>query len=172
MSKKHEMGTDEYLKYLQSETPGELETNYNESVEEFIREVKKAKDDQKKKHFSMTFDNPLKGFPYNEQFGFDKNLQEIEEALESMQERIDFHKKSPAEKSGSEFDRKKEVNGYKKIIKDIEKINKFHSKFQYNNRAAGPHKVFEALQQVERVCYDMIAEIERGKWDGKVTLED
>ena len=26
MSKKHEMGTDEYLKYLQSETPGELET--------------------------------------------------------------------------------------------------------------------------------------------------
>ena len=50
MSKKHEMGTDEYLKYLQSETPGELETNYNESVEEFIREVKKAKDDQKKKN--------------------------------------------------------------------------------------------------------------------------
>ena len=95
MSKTHEMGTDEYLKYLQSETPGELETSYNESVEEFIREVKKAKDDQKKKHFSMTFDNPLKGFPYNEQFGFDKNLQEIEEALESMQERIDFHKKSP-----------------------------------------------------------------------------
>jgi len=172
MSKKHEMGTDEYLKYLQSETPGELETNYNESVEEFIREVKKAKDDQKKKHFSMTFDNPLKGFPYNEQFGFDKNLQEIEEALESMQERINFHKKSPAEKSGSEFDRKKEINGYKKIIKDVEKLNKFHEKFQYNNRASGPHKMFYALQEVERVCYDMVAAIERGKWDGKVTLED
>ena len=114
MSKKHEMGTDEYLKYLQSETPGELETNYNESVEEFIKEVKKAKDDQKKKHFSMTFDNPLKGFPYNEQFGFDKNLQEIEEALESMKERIDYHKKSPAELKGSEFDRKSEINGYQK----------------------------------------------------------
>ena len=78
MSKTHEMGTDEYLKYLQSETPGELETSYNESVEEFIKEVKNANDDQKKKHFSMTFDNPLKGFPYNEQYGFDKNLSEVE----------------------------------------------------------------------------------------------
>ena len=173
MSKKHEMGTDEYLKYLQSETPGELETNYNESVEEFIREVKKAKDDQKKKHFSMTFDNPLKGFPYNEQFGFDKNLQEIEEALESMQERINFHKKSPAEKSGSEFDRKKEINGYKKILKTVEKLNKDHEKFQYNNRAAqGPDKIFKGLQAVESACYDMIRQIESGKWDGKVDLED
>ena len=89
-----------------------------------------------------------------------------------LNERINFHKKSSAEKSGSEFNRKQEINGYKKIIKDVEKLNKFHEKFQYNNRAAGPHKVFEALQQVERVCYDMIAEIERGKWDGKVTLED
>ena len=54
MSKKHEMGTDEYLKYLQSETPGELETSYNESVEEFIKEVKNANDDKKKKHFLNT----------------------------------------------------------------------------------------------------------------------
>jgi hypothetical protein len=91
---------------------------------------------------------------------------------EVISERIDFHKKSPAEKKGSDFDRKLEINGYKKMVKEIEKLNKFHEKFQYNNRAAGPHKIFDALQQVERVCYDMIAEIERGKWDGKVTLED
>ena len=42
----------------------------------YIKEAKKANDDQKKQHFSMAFDNPLKGFPYNEQFGFDKNLME------------------------------------------------------------------------------------------------
>ena len=29
----HELGTDEYLKYLQGETPGELETTYTENVE-------------------------------------------------------------------------------------------------------------------------------------------
>ena len=33
----------------------------------------------------MSFDNPLKGYPYNEQFGFDKNLVEIEEHLEDIE---------------------------------------------------------------------------------------
>ena len=37
------MGTDEYLKYLQSETPGELETSYTEDVDKYIKEAKKAK---------------------------------------------------------------------------------------------------------------------------------
>jgi len=92
--------------------------------------------------------------------------------IEEIIERIDFHSKSPAELKGSEFDRKKEINGYKKILKAIEKINKDHAKFQYNNRAAGPSKIFKGLQQVERTCYDMIREIEQGKWDGKVDLED
>ena len=70
----HEMGTDEYLKYLQGETPGELETTYREDVDKYIKEAQKANGEKKKQHFSMTFDNPLKGFPYNEQYGFDKNL--------------------------------------------------------------------------------------------------
>ena len=80
----HEIGTDEYLKYLQSETPGELETTYTENVERYIKESQKANINQKTNHFSMSFDNPLKGFPYNEQFGFDKNLVEIEEHLEDV----------------------------------------------------------------------------------------
>ena len=91
---------------------------------------------------------------------------------EEIIERIDYHKKSPAELKGSKFDRKSEINGYNKMIKMVEKMNKDHSKFQYNNRAAGPHKIFEALMQVERACYDMIREIKQGKWDGKVDLED
>jgi len=92
--------------------------------------------------------------------------------IEEIIERIDFHSKSPAEKKGSEFDRKQEINGYKKILKTIEKINKDHEKFQYNNRAEGPSNIFKGLQQVERTCYDMIRDIESGKWDGKVDLED
>ncbi len=92
--------------------------------------------------------------------------------IEEIIERIDFHSKSPAEKKGSEFDRKSEINGYKKILKTIEKINKDHEKFQYNNRADGPSNIFKGLQQVERTCYDMIREIEKGDWDGTVDLED
>ena len=102
-----------------------------------------------------------------------ENLGENKESeKEIVIERIDFHSKSPAELKGSEFDRKKEINGYKKILKAIEKINKDHEKFQYNNRADGPSNIFKGLQQVERTCYDMIREIEKGDWDGTVDLED
>ena len=79
------MGTDGYLKYLQSETPGELETSYTEDVDKYIKEAKKANDEKKKQHFGMSFENPLKGYPYNEQFGFDKNLMEIEEDLADIE---------------------------------------------------------------------------------------
>ncbi len=97
------MGTDEYLKYLQSETPGELETSYTEDVDKYIKEAKKANDEKKKQHFGMSFENPLKGFPYNEQFGFDKNLMEIEEdlaAIELEESNPDAALKNKAEKSG------------------------------------------------------------------------
>ena len=100
-------------------------------------------------------------------------IKEHNEGKEEIIERIDFHKKSPAEKKGSEFNRKSEINGYKKILKTVEKLNKYHEKFQYNNRAAqGPDKIFKGLQAVESACYDMIRQIESGKWDGKVDLED
>jgi hypothetical protein len=100
-------------------------------------------------------------------------LQAIRESQsEVVLERINFHGKSPAERKGSEFNRKQEINGYKKILKAIEKINKDHEKFQYNNRADGPSKIFKGLQQVESACYDLIREIEQGKWDGTVDLEE
>jgi hypothetical protein len=99
-------------------------------------------------------------------------IKEHNDVKEELIERINFHGKSPAEKKGSEFNRKQEINGYKKILKTIEKINKDHEKFQYNNRADGPSNIFKGLQQVERTCYDLIREIEQGKWDGKVDLEE
>ena len=105
--------------------------------------------------------------------GWKETYKNIVQPKEEIIERIDFHKKSPAELKGSDFDRKKEINGYRKILKEVEKLNKFHEKFQYNNRAArGPEKIFYGLQKVEQACYDMINSINDGKWDGKVDLED
>ena len=50
-----------------------------------ISKKQKSNDEKKKQHFGMSFDNPLKGYPYNEQFGFDKNLMEIEEDLADIE---------------------------------------------------------------------------------------
>ena len=63
----HELGTDEYLKYLQGETPGELETTYTENVEKYIRESQKAYSNQKKNHFTITIQK-LKEISRLEQF--------------------------------------------------------------------------------------------------------
>ena len=100
----HELGTDEYLKYLQGETPGELETTYTENVDRYIKESQKANSNQKQNHFSMAFDNPLKGFPYNEQKDFDKNLMELEDIEES-----DTALKNKAEKTGMPYSILKKV---------------------------------------------------------------
>ena len=72
----HEIGTDDILASYQADTPGEIETSYLKDVNEFINIAEKKKKEQEKSHFSMVFDNPLKGFPYNEQYGFDKTLEE------------------------------------------------------------------------------------------------
>ena len=71
-----EIGTNEILASYQADTPGEIETAYLKDVNEYINIAEKKKKEQEKAHFSMVFDNPLKGFPYNEQYGFDKTLEE------------------------------------------------------------------------------------------------
>lgn len=56
----HEIGTEEMKKAYMEDTPGQM-------VERYIEESKKKNDDVKQKlHFGQKFDNPLKGFPYNE----------------------------------------------------------------------------------------------------------
>ena len=57
----HEIGTDEYREYLQQNTP-------QQEVEKYVNEAQKKMNSEKKKHFSQVFQNPLKGFPYNEEF--------------------------------------------------------------------------------------------------------
>ena len=92
---------------------------------------------------------------------------------EIVNERLKYHSKSPAEVKGSEFDRKLEIKNIKKMLKMIEKAHDFHSKFQYNNRAAGgPAKITDGMFAAEAALYDYMIDVEDGKWDGKVTLED
>lgn len=77
-SRTHEIGTDEYREYLQQNTPCQ-------EVEEYVREAQKNQTDKKKKHFSQVFDNPLKGFPYNEEF----TVREINEEDDGLPEMSD-----------------------------------------------------------------------------------
>ena len=89
----HEIGTPEYTKYLQSVTPGE-------AVDSYIREAQKANKDlvaNTAKHFSQVFDNPLKGFPHNEEF--EVSLKEAVEELGDLEE-SDKALKNKAEKTG------------------------------------------------------------------------
>ena len=89
----HEIGTPEYTKYLQSVTPGE-------AVDSYIREAQKANKDlvaNTAKHFSQVFDNPLKGFPYNEEF--EDSMKEAVEELGDLEE-SDKALKNKAEKTG------------------------------------------------------------------------
>ena len=55
-----EQGTDETRCAYQDDTPGQ-------KVESFIKENQKSKKENTKKQFSQVFQNPLKGFPYNEE---------------------------------------------------------------------------------------------------------
>ena len=89
----HEIGSPEYTEYLQSVTRGE-------AVDSYIREAQKANKDlvaNTAKHFSQVFDNPLKGFPYNEEF--EVSLKEAVEELGDLEE-SDKALKNKAEKTG------------------------------------------------------------------------
>ena len=59
----HEVGTDEIRNAYQEDTPGQAVEKYIEDRNKAYHEEAKEK---KKKHFGQVFDNPLKGFPYNE----------------------------------------------------------------------------------------------------------
>jgi len=73
----HEIGTEEMKKAYMEDTPGQM-------VERYINEAKKKNDDVKQKlHFGQKFDNPLKGFPYNESVEVDDGLPEMEDIAEA-----------------------------------------------------------------------------------------
>lgn len=90
-----EIGTNEMKKKYSKDTPGQM-------VDSFIMKDQKTKKENAKKFFSQVFDNPLKGFPYNEEF--EVHLKEAvaelpEEDIEESKEAI----KNKAEKSGMPY---------------------------------------------------------------------
>ena len=64
----HEVGTPETLQAYQEDTPGQEVEKYLAGIQEVIQEKK----NKQKKSFMQVFQNPLKGFPYNEEL--DDNL--------------------------------------------------------------------------------------------------
>ena len=70
----HEVGTEETRLAYQHDTPGQ-------QVEEYLSQIalqNEEKQESARKHFSQVFDNPLKGFPHNEEF----EVKEIKEEAE------------------------------------------------------------------------------------------
>lgn len=99
----HEIGTDEIRKAYQEDTPGQ-------SVEEYLSQIALVNEEQKKKtkkHFSQVFQNPLKGFPYNES---------VEEGYAERQRE--------KTKSQQKAHQKSMIKIARKSIKDYEKKNK------------------------------------------------
>ena len=104
----HEQGTDETRMAYQEDTPGQ-------SVEKYIEDRNKAYHEEaiekKKKHFSQVFQNPLKGFPYNE---------EIEVSLKEGY----ADKLRDKTKSQQKAHQKAMIKIARKSIKDYDKRNK------------------------------------------------
>ena len=95
--KVYEYGTDEARKNLEMQTPGQ-------QVDQFMKKDSKVKKENSKKHFSQVFGNPLKGFPYNEEFMVKEVV--TEEAIAELTEEdleegdADASLKKKAEKTG------------------------------------------------------------------------
>lgn len=97
----HEQGTDETRIAYQNDTPGQ-------AVDQYIKERNKAYHEEakekKKKHFSQVFGNPLKNFPYNEEFEVslkEESIAEVEE--EDLEENADKSLRKKADKTGIPF---------------------------------------------------------------------
>ena len=87
-----EIGTESICASYQEDTPGQ-------KVEKYVRDAQKKQSENKKKHFSQVFDNPLKGFPYNEEF--EVHLKEaVEELPEEDVEESNATLQKKADKSG------------------------------------------------------------------------
>jgi len=77
----HEIGTEEICASYKADTPGQ-------AVDKHIKDAQKDKKENTKKHFSQVFQNPLKGFPYNEEF--EVHLKEAVEEFGDLNERLDL----------------------------------------------------------------------------------
>ena len=99
----HEVGTPETLKAYQEDTPNQSVEKYLAGIQEVIQEKK----NKQKKSFMKVFQNPLKGFPYNEELddNFVKPLEESEEV--ELEETTD-----------------REIKAIQKLSKDMQSVLK------------------------------------------------
>ena len=83
----HEVGTPETLQAYQEDTPGQEVEKYLAGIQEVIQEKK----NKQKKSFMQVFQNPLKGFPYNEELddNFVKPLEEGKNLMPDIQKIVD-----------------------------------------------------------------------------------
>ena len=96
-----EQGTPEIVLAYQHDTPGQKVEEYVEGLQ--LQNEKKK--EEKKKHFTQVFDNPLKGFPYNEEF-------EVKEIKEENLSEV----------------KQQEVDALKKLSKDMQAVLKGYQK--------------------------------------------
>jgi len=101
----HEVGKLETLQAYQEDTPGQQVEKYLESIKEVIEEKK----EKQKKSFMKVFQNPLKGFPYNEELD-DNFVKPLEEGYGKVKD--------------NHYDVKISVkkNDVKNVVKEIEKL--------------------------------------------------
>lgn len=90
--------------------------------------------------------------------------------FKEINERIKVAKKTKF--TGKTFNQKKEVTNVKKIITTVNKLANDMNKWQYTGAVFGPSKIYDALTKVENECYDHIIDIEDGKYDGEIVVED
>lgn len=131
----HEIGTDEIRQAYADDTPGQ-------AVEDFIKEQEKAFHEQKqknKKHFSQVFQNPLKGFPYNEEI----EVKPINEVTDQ------------------------EIKASKKLSKDVEKLKKdFYKIVKMGDETLRDPKYNDAIDHIilaQRKILSMVGELETQK---------
>ena len=96
----HEVGTEETRLAYQNDTPGQ-------QVEEYLSQIalqNEEKQESARKHFSQVFDNPLKGFPHNEEF----EVTEIKEKVEYAEYK--FKNKNDAKKALDYFKSQQQID--------------------------------------------------------------
>ena len=127
----HEVGTEETRLAYQHDTPGQ-------QVEEYLSQIalqNEEKQESARKHFSQVFDNPLKGFPHNEEF-------EVKEILEKAYDENDVKKVQQLEKK---------LQG---MLKEVEKTMKGSglSAPAFNNVRSGIQKGLESIQKFYKIA--------------------
>lgn len=136
-----EIGTDEIRASYSEDTPGQNVEQYIKEREKAVHEAK----DRAKKQFGAVFNNPLKGYPYNEAI-------KVTPIKESFEELLEVKK----------FNSSKELAAIKKMDKSLESVYKDMNKLQYG-KSLYLMKVNDGIVEARRGISTYQAAIENGE---------